>query len=203
MQQSARTPLASIVRRAAIVTAAFYVIAMPPGPRVLAQQGAAAGPPDRQPIELTIDVAEDLVGRFVPTFVRPEHAQPERGSFYFTGGRVFPEGTIQGDGADFDPNRSGHVGIWIGRGTHLVAASDMASTQTWASTVQLYILRRQGLNEIVSEGVEGAGTVTRIVTGGAGNYAGFIGQQRQTFLGFNRTGGANLRVTFVLHKVVR
>jgi hypothetical protein len=43
--------------------------------------------------------------------------------------------------------------------------------------------------------------VTRIITGGAGNYAGFIGEQRQTFLGFNPTGGVNLRVTFVLRQV--
>lgn len=28
--------------------------------------------------------------------------------------------------------------------------------------------------------------------------AGFVGEQRQTFLGFNPTGGVNLRVTFTL-----
>ena len=38
----------------------------------------------------------------------------------------------------------------------------------------------------------------RIVTGGTGNYAGWTGEQRQTFLGFNSTGGVNLRVTFIL-----
>jgi hypothetical protein len=41
------------------------------------------------------------------------------------------------------------------------------------------------------------------VSGGTGNYAGWIGEQRQTFLGFNPTGGANMRVTFVLRKVVK
>jgi len=34
---------------------------------------------DRDVIQLTIDVAEDLSGKFVPTFVKPEHTQPERG----------------------------------------------------------------------------------------------------------------------------
>ena len=39
--------------------------------------------------------------------VKPEHTQPERGSFFITEGRIFPAGTIQGDGANFDPNQRG------------------------------------------------------------------------------------------------
>ena len=38
-------------------------------------------------------------------------------------------------------------------------------------------------------------TVAGLVTG---NFAGWVGEQRQTFLGFNPTGGVNLRVTFIL-----
>jgi hypothetical protein len=151
-----------------------------------------------EPFVFTVDVAEDLAGKFVPTFVRPEHTQPERGSFFVTGGRIFPEGTIDGDGATFDPNRSGHIGIWICRGTHLVAANEIPAAPLWVSTAQLFVIGRQGKEQLTSEGVEGGGTVTRIVTGGAGNYAGWIGEQRQTFLGFNPTGGVNLRVTFIL-----
>jgi hypothetical protein len=93
--------------------------------------------------------------------------------------------------------------VWICRGTHLVAASEIPAAPLWVSTVQLFVLGRQGKEQIATEGVEGAGTVTRIVTGGAGNYTGFVGEQRQTFLGFNPTGGVNLRVTFTLKKVVR
>lgn len=156
-----------------------------------------------KPFVLTIDVAEDLTGRFIPTFVKPDDTQPERGSFYLTGGRVFPGGTIQGDGAGFDPNRSGHLGVWISRGTHLVPASDIPDAQWWAHTAQTFILGRQGKEILTSEGIEGKGTITRIVTGGAGNYRGVIGEQRQTFLGFNTTGGANLRVTFTLYPVVQ
>jgi hypothetical protein len=157
---------------------------------------------DPQPIVFTIDVAEDLAGKFVPTFVKPEHLQPERGSFFVTEGRVFPGGTIQGDGSRFDPNRSGHIGVWFCRGTHLVAASEIPAAALWVNSAQLFILGRQGKEQIATEGVEGSGTVTRIVTGGAGNYAGFVGEQRQTFLGFNPTGGVNLRVTFILWPVV-
>jgi hypothetical protein len=149
----------------------------------------------------TVDMAEDLAGKFVPTFVKPEHTQPERGSFFVTEGRIFPAGTIQGSGTDFDPNSPGHIGVWICRGTHLVAAADIPAASLWVSTVQLFVLGRQGKEQLATEGVEGSGTVTRIVTGGAGNYTGFVGEQRQTFLGFNPTGGVNLRVTFTLRPI--
>ena len=154
-------------------------------------------------VELTIDVAEDLGGKFVPTFVKPEHTQPERGAFYITEGRLFPGGTIQGDGADFNPARSGHIGVWFSRGTHLVSASEIPAASLWAYTAQLFQIGRQGKELIASEGFEGSGELMRVVTGGGGNYTGFIGEQRTTFLGFNTTGGVNLRVTFVLHKIVR
>jgi hypothetical protein len=154
---------------------------------------------DPQPIVFTVDVAEDLAGKFVPTLVRPDHTQPERGAFYITEGRVFPAGTIEGDGATFDPNRSGHIGVWISRGTHLVAASEIPAAGWWASTAQMFVLGRQAQEQIASEGIEGRGTLTRAVTGGTGNFAGVRGEQAVTFLGFNATGGVNLRVTFTLY----
>jgi hypothetical protein len=116
----------------------------------------------------------------------------------FTEGRIFPAGTIQGDGANFDPNQRGHIGVWFCRGTHLVAAREIPAAPLWVDTAQLYVLGRQGKEQLATEGVEGSGTVRRIVTGGTGNYAGWTGEQRQTFLGFNSTGGVNLRVTFIL-----
>jgi hypothetical protein len=184
---------------ALIPTAAVAAMAITMAPAVRAD----AGDDDRhgrkrEPFVFTVDVAEDLAGKFVPTFVKPEHTQPERGSFFVTQGRVFPAGTIEGDGATFDPNRSGHIGIWICRGTHLVAASEIPAADLWVTSAQVFVLGRQAKEQITTEGIEGSGTVTRIVTGGAGNYAGWIGEQRQTFLGFNPTGGVNLRVTFIL-----
>jgi hypothetical protein len=119
-----------------------------------------------------------------------------------TEGRVFPAGTIEGDGSTFDPYRSGHIGIWICRGTHLVSASEIPAAPLWVTSAQLFVLGRQGKEHIATEGIEGSGTVRRTVTGGAGNYAGFVGEQQQTFLGFNSTGGVNLRVTFTLWLVV-
>jgi hypothetical protein len=189
------------LRRARAAIAAAGLLLLAASGSVHAQDQEQHRRRDPQPIVFTIDVAEDLAGKFVPTFVKPEHSQPERGSFFVTEGRIFPGGTIQGDGAGFDPNSAGHIGVWICRGTHLVAASDIPAAAWWVNSVQLFVLGRQGREQITSEGLEGRGTVTRIVTGGAGNYAGFIGEQRQTFLGFNPTGGVNVRVTFILRRV--
>jgi hypothetical protein len=183
-----------LLRIAAITGVAMTLAA----PAHAQEADAARAEQKREPIVFTVDVAEDLAGKFVPTFVKPEHTQPERGSFFVTEGRIFPAGTIEGDGATFDPNRSGHIGVWICRGTHLVAANEIPAAPLWVDTAQLYVLGRQGKEQLATEGVEGGGTVTRIVTGGTGNFAGWVGEQRQTFLGFNPTGGVNLRVTFIL-----
>lgn len=180
-------------RRAVLAAAAAMLTAV----SFAAAPLAAAG--DREPIVFTVDVAEDLAGKFVPTLVRPEHTQPERGSFFVTEGRVFPAGTIQGDGASFDPNRSGHIGVWYCRGTHLVSASEIPAASVWVDTAQLFVLGRQAKEQLSTEGIEGSGTVRRVVTGGTGNFAGWRGEQQQTFLGFNPTGGVNLRVTFTLY----
>jgi hypothetical protein len=45
--------------------------------------------------------------------------------------------------------------------------------------------------------------VLRPVTGGTGPFRGYVGEQKQQVLGFNATGGVNLRVTFVLKKATR
>jgi hypothetical protein len=190
-------------RRAILGTAALALVLGATMPANARQPQAAASKRDRNVVEFTVDVAENLTAKFVPTFVKPTDVQPERGSFFVSEGRLYPGGLIQGDGADFDPTRPGHIGVWIVRGTHLVAASEIPAATWWADTAQLFVLGRQGIDQIATEGLEGSRILTRIVTGGTGNYAGFIGEQRQQFLGFNATGGANLRVTFVLRKVVR
>jgi hypothetical protein len=84
-----------------------------------------------------------------------------------------------------------------------VAANEIPAAALWVDTAQLFVLGRQGKEQLATEGVEGRGTVTRIVTGGTGNFAGWTGEQRQTFLGFNPTGGVNLRVTFTLYPPAR
>lgn len=167
------------------------------------QQNPSTGKPwAPEPVVYTVDVAEDM-DQFIPTFVRPGDTQPEPGSFYVTRGRVFPEGTIKGDGATFDPRQFGHIGVWISRGTHLVPASEIPDAEWWVNSTQIFVLGRQGRELLTTEGIEGRGTIRRVVTGGAGNFAGWTGEQFQTFLGVNVTGGVNLRVTFILRPPAR
>jgi hypothetical protein len=195
--QGASSTVTSLRRRGAL---AALTLAL--APAAFAQGTTTAGADAArkpEPFTFTVDVAEDLAGKFVPTFVKPEHSQPERGSFFITEGRLFPAGTIQGDGSTFHPAQSGHIGIWVCRGTHLVAANQIPAASLWVSSAQTFVIGRQGKEQLATEGLEGKGTVTRIVTGGTGNYAGWTGEQVQTFLGFNPTGGVNLRVTFKLY----
>ena len=154
-------------------------------------------------IVFTVDIAEDF-SLFYPTLVRPTDTQPERGSFFVTEGRIFPAGTIERGGTPeapgpFDPNGDGAIGTWFCRGTHLVSGTLFPVTARAVHTAQLYLLPNERAS-ISTEGVEGAGATVRPMTGGTGPYAGYIGEQKQELLGFNATGGVNLRVTFVLTK---
>lgn len=160
--------------------------------------------PSPQTIVFTIDVAEDF-SLFVPTKVRPEDTQPERGAFFVTEGRIFPAGTIPKGGTPeapgpFDPNGGGAIGTWFCRGTHLVSGALFPVTARAVHTSQMYLLPNEG-KALSTDGLEGAGATVRPVTGGTGPFAGYVGEQRQELIGFNASGGVNLRVTFILRKI--
>jgi hypothetical protein len=154
-----------------------------------------------QHVEFTVDVAEDLANKFVPTRVEPTDTEPTRGAWFITEGNIYPAGTIEGDGASFDPNSEGAIGRWFCRGTHLVSASEIPDAPLWVDTAQTYFLPSD-LHSIITDGLEGNGTILRAMTGGTGKFRGYLGQQQQTFLGFNPSGGVNLRVTFILEKAI-
>jgi len=192
------SPFVRSVARAAVVTAALV---LPVGSPASAQHSEETSAKlNREPVVFTIDVAEDLAGKFVPTFVKPEHTQPGARIVFRHRGTHLSGRHHRGRRRQLRSRQERHIGVWFCRGTHLVAASEIPAAPLWVDTAQLFVLGWQGREQLATEGVEGGGTVTRIVTGGAGNYAGFIGEQRQTFLGFNATGGVNLRVTFILRK---
>ena len=138
------------------------------------------------PLVLTVDVAEDFT-KFNPTFVKPSDTEPKRGSWFITEGNVYPAGTIQGAGESFDPNTAGAMGRWYCRGTHLVSASEIPAAPLWVDTAQLYFLPDDE-HSIVTDGLEGSGAILRAVTGGTGQFRGYLGKQRQEFLGFTRGG---------------
>jgi hypothetical protein len=164
-----------------------------------AQEHTDGGPhPSGNPLVFTVDVAEDFA-KFNPTLVKPTDTEPTRGSWFITEGNVYPAGTIQGPGDTFDPNTPGAIGRWYCRGTHLVSASEIPAAPLWVDTAQLYFLPSDE-HSIVTDGLEGNGIILRAVTGGTGKFRGYFGRQQQQFLGFNTTGGVNLRVTFTLEK---
>lgn len=150
-------------------------------------------------IQFSFDVAEDM-GLFVEPRV-PMNAEPLRGSFFITEGKIFPAGTIpRANGAQFDPNAiTGQVGRWFCKGTFLVKGSEFDKSSTAVLTDQLFLFP-DSERSIATTGTEGAGMSVRPVIGGTGPYAGYTGEQRQEFLGFNKTGGVNLRVTITLRK---
>jgi hypothetical protein len=193
-----RTPLRSIIRR---VTMMGVAAAVALGSGAPARADNDRHGPSKNTIVFTVDAAEDFP-LFNPTFVRPTDTQPERGSFFITEGNIFPAGTIQGDGSSFDPNSAGAIGRWFCRGTHLVSATEFPTSARAVHTAQLYLLPDER-KSIATEGVEGSVPVLRPVTGGTGIFRGYIGQQRQEMLGFNATGGVNLRVTFTLTRADR
>jgi hypothetical protein len=193
-----RTSLRAIGRQAAVI-AVMGMVALGTGAHASDDKDNKGR--SRDTIVFTVDVAEDF-SLFNPTLVRPTDTQPERGSFFVTEGNIFPAGTIKGDGATFDPNSDGAIGRWFCRGTHLVSATEFPTAARGVHSAQLYLLPDERTS-IATEGVEGAVPVVRPVTGGTGNFRGYIGEQRQKLLGFNATGGVNLRVTFILRRADR
>lgn len=104
----------------------------------------------------TVDVAEDLAQKFVPTMVKPTDTEPKRGAWFVTEGNIYPAGTIKGDGATFDPNSAGAMGRWFCRGTHLVSASEIPAAPLWVDTAQTYFLPSDH-HSLNTDGLEGSG----------------------------------------------
>ena len=94
---------------------------------------------------------------------------------------------------------AGAVGTWFCKGTFLVKGSLFDKTPMAVLSDQVYLMPNDK-QSIATTGPEGSAPTIRAVTGGTGGYAGYTGEQRQEFLGFNKTGGVNLRVTITLRK---
>jgi len=185
--------IAQSLRKASLFTAAALIATIQPA----SAQVTSAGTPER--IQFTIDVAEDM-NLFVEPRI-PVGTEPLRGSFFVTEGKIFPAGTIPRIGGDqFDPNATaGSFGTWFCKGTFLVRGSLFDKTPMAVFSDQLYLLPNDK-QSIATTGTEGSVPAVRSVIGGTGAFAGYVGEQRQEFLGFNKTGGVNLRVTITLRK---
>ena len=135
-----------------------------------------------------MDVAEDFT-LFVPTKVRPEDTQPERGAFFVTEGRIFPAGTIPSGGTPEAPGPS--IRTAPARSGSGSAAAPTSSRRALPDdgergAHQPDVPAPERTKSLTTDGLEGAGAATvRAVTGGTGPFTGYVGEQRQELIGFN------------------
>lgn|SRR5512138_1222319 len=175
---------------AAALSAATTAAAEPP-------QGAGYAA-DNDTITFTVDVAENF-DLFETAYLRLTSAPSDVEPLFVTQGSVFSQGTIEGDGSDFDPNARGAIGQWLCRGARTSSARLFPPNGDFKVQLSEIYLFPDETRAIATEGADEADD-TRTVSYATGMYRGYIGEQRQEFLGYNATGGVNLRVTFVLRK---
>lgn len=190
--------LSNAIATIATVLALFLGLGI--SPEATANEGVTPQSKSKRNL-LTVEVAEDLA-TFVPGPPFDADGVPQRGSFFVTQGKLFPEGTIKGDGASFDPNSEGAIGTWFCRGTLLVSGLEFPEARFAVDTAQAYLLP-DDKQMIATDGLEGGFgfEVQRVVSGGTGEFRNVIGIQKQELIGFNKSGGVILRVTFELERV--
>src|SRR5262249_46879033 len=148
---------------------------------------------------ITLDVAVDASQTRAS---RPDWsiAGAVRGDTIVANGMVYAGGAVPGGGttAAFLITDGGPMGAprfraqLIGDGSGIVrgvALHSVASTQ---------IFMFDDGSGVITEGLEGSGPEVRAVVGGYGRFSGATGQVTQEVLGFNGTGGFNLRFNFIL-----
>jgi hypothetical protein len=147
---------------------------------------------------ITLDVAMDASSA---RSGRPDWSVtgPLRGDTIVSNGLVYAGGSIpDGDTtATFSLTGDGRLGELVVRGQYVADAAEIASGAPYSTASTQIFMLDEG-SGVVTEGLEGAGTTVRAVVGGFGRYSGATGQVTQEAIGFNGTGGSNLRFTFTL-----
>jgi hypothetical protein len=149
---------------------------------------------------LEFDIAENgkrFVFEETPVHEDLNPPQPAYGNPFVTEGYIYPLNTLNGsngvkaDGSPEFPEKV--IGKWTCRGW-FIGDGVKTTTGPWVITTQLYDLGDQ--HTLITEGYEIADlnvAVLRGITGGTGPFMNARGQAAQTLLGFNVTGGVDLR----------
>lgn len=123
-----------------------------------------------------------------------------RGDTVIFNGLVYGGGSVpDGDATNtFAMTDEGRLGTLFVRGQYIADGAEIASgaPHSLAST---HIFMLDEGSGIITEGLEGTGTEVRAVVGGFGKYSGATGQVTEEVLGWNASGGLNLRFTFNLN----
>jgi hypothetical protein len=149
-------------------------------------------------VTITLDVAMDA------SSVRAGRqdwsiTDPMRGDTIVSTGLAYAGGSIpDGDTtATFSLTDDGRLGTLVSRGQYIADGAEIASGAPY-SIASTHIFMLDDGSGVITEGLEGTGTEVRAVVGGYGKYSGATGQVTQAVLGYNGTGGFNLRFTFTL-----
>lgn len=181
--------------RKILITLAFSVLA------IAATSGLASAQNSLE--NLYYDVAEDGIRFVFDDAPLLENGFPAYGNSFVTIGYLYNwgklsvngSGEVNGVNANGSPQFPNDVkGLWHCRGWFIGDGADTL-TGAWTLTHQLYQINGKG--EIATDGVElvDIGVQgTRAITGGTDRYKRASGEQKQTLLGFNQTGGVGLRV---------
>jgi hypothetical protein len=150
-------------------------------------------------VTIALDVAMDASSARAS---RPDWSisGPLRGDTFVSGGLIYAGGIIpDGDNSDA-PGDDSRLGALVVRGQYIADGAEIASGARH-SVASTHIFMLDEGSGVVTEGLEGNGTEVRAVVGGYGKYSGATGQVTQEIVGFNATGGPNLRFTFTLNVV--
>lgn len=159
-------------------------------------------PAKAKAVSFDFDVSEDATRfRFddAPVF---DDGMPAAGNGFVTQGFIYEDDTLNegdGDGVIVDadgtasPEFPGQViGEWTCYGT-MINGGARETEDAWVVSTQVYEF--EDGSTLISAGSElppGAGTQTRAITGGTGDYAGASGEIAQTSTGFNGSEGINV-----------
>jgi hypothetical protein len=151
---------------------------------------------------LKVDVAEDG-NLFVFSQERlHDDGMPAYGTPFVTQGYIYPVGTLNGsngvlaDGSPEFPDKV--IGQWNCYG-YMIGDGGHTTTGEWVISTQVYKFNDGSV--IVTDGYEIADLnkgVTRVITGGTGEYRSASGEQQQVLMGFTEQMGVNLTVEFDL-----
>lgn len=157
--------------------------------------------------ELTVDVACDATS-FV--FQGPSTAAgPAAGASFVVQGVIYPEGTLDDNGASSGLNADGTpefpelvIGTWTCQG-HFIGEGFAAQSGAFVATTQLFDLNTgtPGKKTIVTHGIELIDLdvpFKRAITGGTGEFDRAEGEATQTAVGVNATGLFNFTFDFEL-----
>jgi hypothetical protein len=178
----------------ATFSALVFLMFVPKATRARDSQGQDEDRVRRPDLTFTVYAALDL-----NTLV-PKGVAGNRGDSLVVDGNLYTNGDgMEGANAGNDPNAAGAIGKIRCRATFI----DADPTHPFATFVSELYSWPGDISNLLADGFgPNLGfTAHRIVSGGTGRFRNMVGEIEETDIGFNNTGGCNLRVIFKLRKV--